>query len=353
MVRLRLPGGRIAAPTLVQLVELATDYGNGIVQLTSRAGLQLRGLPIPLPNAFVAGVTATGLLPSTTQERVRNIVASPLTGLHGGLADVSGLTRALDTGLTDAPALAGLPGRFLFVLDDGRGDVIELRFDLGYQATGPDGGYVLAGSSKHGIAVETAEVVPTLLRLTHAFAEARTTTGAWHVSELPDLPAWADRMGLQAVPTTRGSVGVPLGRLGDVASVSVPLARLTHTQAATVAEVAAREVVITPWRGLVIPGAADQLDRLRATGLVTDEHDAWAQLSACVGAPACAKSRSDTTAIAEALIGTGRPLPRTHLAGCERRCGAPAEEHYELVAPTVAQALAVVAGSQPAVGPRQ
>lgn len=353
MVRLRLPGGRVAAETLVRLVELATGYGNGVVQLTSRAGLQVRGLPDPLPPAFVAAVVATGLLPSTTHERVRNIVASPLTGLHGGLADVSGLAHVLDAELMRAPALAGLPGRFLFVLDDGRGDVIGLRFDLGYQATGPDGGHILAGSAGHGIAVETAEVVPTLLRLTHSFVEAHANTGAWHVSDLPDLPGWAERMGLRPVPKTHGSARILLGRLGDVASVAVPLARLTPTQATTVAEVASAEVVVTPWRGLVIPDAADQLDQLATVGFVVNEDEAWAQLSACVGLPACAKSRIDTVKVAETLVASGRPLPRTHLAGCERRCGAPVEEHYDLVAPTVAEALAVVAGSRPAAGPRQ
>ncbi|MFT4164613.1 MAG: nitrite reductase [Microlunatus sp.] len=347
MVRLRLPGGRIAAQVLLRLVELANAYGNGIVQLTSRAGLQLRGLPDPLPTAFVEAITTTGLLPSVTHERVRNIVASPLTGLHGGLADVSELTRALDLGLMNSPELAGLPGRFLFVLDDGRGDVIDLRFDLGYQATGPGGGYVLAGSPARGIAVETPEVVPTLLRMTRSFIEARAASGAWHTSELPGWPGDA-RFG--PVPTVSSHVGVSLGRFGDVASVSVPLARLTAVQAHTVAAIATGPVVVTPWRGLVIPGAVAELDALAATGLTVDEDAAWAQLSACVGLPACAKSRIDTAEVAKALVSVGHPLPRTHIAGCVRRCGAPVEEYLDLVAPTVAGALTAVDQALPVIG---
>src|SRR6478609_10024176 len=118
MVRLRLPGGRVSS-------------------------VQLRGLPDPLPPDFVDAVFAAGVLPTISHERVRNIVASPLTGLSGGRADVGPLTGALDAGLVAEPALAELPGRFLFVLDDGRGDVRDLTFDLGYQAGGPDVGYVL------------------------------------------------------------------------------------------------------------------------------------------------------------------------------------------------------------------
>ncbi|HEY5788560.1 MAG TPA: precorrin-3B synthase [Microlunatus sp.] len=338
MVRLRLPGGRVSAAALRRLGELAAAYGNGILQLTSRAGVQLRGLPDPLPAAFVDAVVATGVLPTVSHERVRNIVASPLTGLSGGRSDVGPLTVALDAGLVAEAALAELPGRFLFVLDDGRGDVVELTFDLGYQAGGPDGGYVLVGSPERGLPVRTLDVVPTLLRLALAFATARVATGVWHVAE---LPAWVDSLGLEPVRPVRGLAATPLGRIGTVASVSVPLARLTLDQARLIEEVVSGgPVVITPWRGLVLPDSAGRLDELRAAGLVIDDDTAWAQVSACVGAPFCARARIDTTEVALALVAAGGPLARTHVSGCERRCGAPTGNHRDLVAPSLAEALA-------------
>lgn len=337
MVRLRLPGGRIEAPALRRLAGLATCYGNGVLQLTSRAGLQVRGLPDPLPAAFVDEITATGLLPTASHERVRNIVTSPLTGLHGGLTDLAPLTAALDVGLTAVPELADLPGRFLFVLDDGRGDVIDLTFDLGYQARGPADGFVLVGSADHGLAVRVEEAADTLLDLARRFVATRAATGAWHVADLPD---WVESLGLRPIDTVRGTPAVPLGRVGDHASVSPPLARLTRAQAQHVAAVAtAGPVVVTPWRGLVLPGAADRLGSLEQVGFVVAEDSAWAQLSACVGAPCCARARIDTTATAAALVAVGHEMPRIHLSGCERRCGAPTAEHVDLVAPTVTEVL--------------
>lgn len=344
MVRLRLPGGRVRARTLRRLSDLAAAYGNGVLQLTSRAGLQLRGLPDPLPTEFVDAVAGTGLLPSPTHERVRNIVASPLTGLHGGRADVSGLTRALDDALVAEPALAELPGRFLFVLDDGRGDVLDLRLDLGYRASGPDGGHLLVGGPGQGLPVSAADVVPGLVRLALAFAEARTDTGAWHVRE---LPAWTAGLGLIAVPTPvpPETAETPLGVVGRAASVAVPLAMLTGSQVAAVERaVGDGFVVVTPWRGLVLPGAAAALGALAAAGLVVDDEGAWSQLSACVGAPGCARSRADTAALAAALAHGATDLPRTHLSGCERRCGAPTGDHVDLVAPTFAEAVRAVGG---------
>lgn len=342
MVRLRLPGGRLPASTLRRLSDLVLAHGNGVLQLTSRAGLQLRGLPDPLPPAFVEAVTATGLLPSPTHERVRNIVASPLTGLHGGRADVSGLTRALDAALITEPVLADLPGRFLFVLDDGRGDVVDLRLDLGYRATGPEGGYLLVGGPERGLPVTADEVVPTLVRLALAFAEARADSGAWHVRE---LPTWTDGLGLAPVPPLVAPAATPLGVVGHAASVAVPLAMLTAVQVAAVERaVGDGLVVVTPWRGLVLPGAADALDTLAGAGLVVDEEGAWSQLSACVGAPGCARSRIDTAALAAALVAEVPSLPRAHVSGCERRCGAPTGDHVDLVAPDLVEAVRAVGG---------
>jgi precorrin-3B synthase len=337
MVRLRLPGGRIEASVLRRLAELATSYGNGVLQLTSRAGLQLRGLPDPLPAAFVDEITATGVLPTASHERVRNIVTSPLTSLLGGLTDLTSLTSTLDAGLIAVPELADLPGRFLFVLDDGRGDVVDLTFDLGYQATGPTDGVVLVGSADRGLPVGVDEAVETLLELAQRFTAARAATGAWHVTDLPD---WIESLDLDPVEPVRGTPAVPLGRLGGAASVGVPLARLTLAQTQLVEQlVTAGPVVVSPWRGLVLPGTGDCLGSLERAGFVVDEDSVWAQLSACVGAPFCTRAQIDTTAMAAALVASGDDLPRTHLSGCERRCGAPTAEHVDLVAPTLTEAL--------------
>ena len=83
---------------------------------------------------------------------------------------------------------------------------------------------------------------------------------------------------------------------------------------------------------------------LAAAGLVVDDEGAWSQLSACVGAPGCARSRVDTAALAAALVQGGPDLPRTHLSGCERRCGAPTGDHVDLVAPTLDEAVRAVGG---------
>jgi len=337
MVRVRLPGGQTTGDQLQRIGELARLHGSGLLQLTSRASLQVRGLPEQPPRSFEEAVAAAGFLPSASHERVRNILCSPLTGLHGGLADLRSLVGELDRAVQQDPALTALSGRFLFGLDDGRGDIAALEPDLTYRATGTDTGLLLVGGDR-GFPVPRRDAVESLLALARDFAQTTQDSGRWRVR---DLPGWVDALpGLRAVPPLEPAA-MPLGRVGDHASVQVPLGFLTPDQLAAVTGAArSAAVVVTPWRGLVVAGAAAALDSLTATGLLVDHSAPLAAVSACVGGPWCAKSRIDTQRLVRSLGGLAGPWSRTHVSGCERRCGAPVGAHHDLVAPSRADLLA-------------
>jgi precorrin-3B synthase len=340
VVRVRVPGGQTTGTALGRLSRIAREFGSGDLQLTSRASVQLRGLPYPVPTCLIDAVREAGFLPSETHERVRNIIASPLTGVSGGGADVRPMVVSLDAGLCVDPDLAGLPSRFLFALDDGRGDLSGVSFDLGYRAVDDDHGWVLIGSGPLGIGVSATDAVELLLDLARQFLAAAQRYGdVWHVR---DLPAWASNLhGVRTIELPHATAGTPLGVVAGAASVHVPLALLTPAQAATVETCADGPVVITPSRGLVLPGAARDLPLLMAAGLIADPDSPWSAISACVGGPSCQKSLINTRAYATALAQSGSPLRRTHVSGCERRCGAPSGNHLDLVAPAVSDLLPV------------
>jgi precorrin-3B synthase len=311
MVRIRIPGGQTTGAGLGRLGALAAAYGSGLLQLTSRGSLQIRGLADPVPDGFVAGIAEAGFLPSSAHERVRNVVASPFTGLVGGRTDLRPLVAALDRALIAAPELAGMSGRFLFALDDGRGDVLTLPYDVAYQALGPASGVILAGDQRR--LVSAAEAVPGLIDAAR-----------------PGSQVTALRQARDASPSA-----APLGTVGEHASVVVPLGFLTPDQLAAVRSASGDgPVVVTPWRGLVIPYAAGAVSALAAVGLVVDDASPWTMISACVGAPYCGKARVETLPAAWELASRSGPEPlrRTHFSGCERRCGAPNHDHVELVA---------------------
>jgi precorrin-3B synthase len=333
VVRIRIPGGQTTGTALGQLSRIAQEFGSGDLQLTSRASVQVRGLPDPVPAGLVDAVRQAGFLPSDTHERVRNIIASPLTGTSGGAVDLRPLVVALDAGLCAESGLASLPSRFLFALDDGRGDVSGMPFDLGYRATDHDHGWVLIGGADLGVPVPAADAVEMLLDLARQFLTASQRSGAvWHVRDLPD---WARRYpGTHTLQVPQATTVTSLGAVADAASVQVPLALLTPAQAAVVEACAAGQVVITPSRGLVLSGAARHLPALAAAGFIHDPTSPWSAISACVGAPSCQNAFINTRRYATALAQSGWAVSRTHISGCERRCGAPADDHIDLVPDT-------------------
>ncbi|WP_432826632.1 precorrin-3B synthase [Dactylosporangium sp. CA-092794] len=428
LARVRLPGGRLTAAQLGVLRGAAAELGDPALELTSRGNVQVRALRPGAERELAARLFAAGLLPSESHERVRNIIASPLSGLDGrGEVDVRPIVAGFDALLRATPELAGLPGRFLATIDDGRGDVTPLGGDVGLHGSR----LLLAG--RPTTAAGGAEL---LVRAAAAFQQERVAQGsrAWRLVELEDgIARVAARLGVTitanpinpirpANAASRATNG-PLGRgAGDAAGrhtnktteqtsggstsgsggraagvteqggggstggsggvveqsdgalavvVVVPLGLLTAERSAVLAE-SANEMIVTPWRTVVLTGvpmreAERTIARLAEVGLDADPASPWAGVTACAGRPGCAKALADVRADARAAVaaagkreGPGAraavavagkregpdrraavavaderegpgALP-VHWAGCERRCGAPRGRHVEMVA---------------------
>jgi precorrin-3B synthase len=264
LVRIRLIGGAISAQALADLAVIAGEHADGHLYLTKRANIQLRGIKHDdgcVPEAFVEAITAAGLLPSPTHELVRNIMVSPLSGRVGGQADLRPVATRLDEQLCDDPALAHLAGRFLFVLDDGRGDLVDRGLDLGVMAVDAGAAQIRVGSQHWGQVVELDGVPEVLLDLARGFLDVRGEgdDALWHVDELPD--GGADLLGLNHARDLRTqvtSLPAPFGVIAQddglsVEHVAVPEGDLTHELAVQLLARAGRDVVVTPWRSLLLP----------------------------------------------------------------------------------------------------
>lgn len=253
LVRLRLIGGRISSSSLQALGEVSAAYGDGRVHLTSRANLQIRGLPQDddgVPADVVSALEGAGLLPSRTHELVRNVMVSPQSGLAGGRADLRGVAADLDQRLLASPRLADLPGRFLAVLDDGRGDLLDRSCDLGLVAIDHELVQIRAGAGWGGI-VPVGDASAHLIELAERFIERRGSgaTAAWHVDELPEpLTVAVSPDGRLPSPTAPLSYGpVPGGQHHAVADTGLDRATILNLTSSV------PEVIITPWRGVLIP----------------------------------------------------------------------------------------------------
>lgn len=355
--RVRLPGGFVTAEQLRTLARLASDLGDGRVELTSRGNVQLRALAEQDAARLTDELTAAGLLPSLDHDRVRNILASPLAdldsgdapdgstrpggpvagpGLAGG-ADLAAVVRALDAGLCARPRLAGLSGRFLFAVDDGRGDVAGLGADVVAVVTPTT-------ASVNGLAVSRENVAPVMLAFAEAFLDERAAlgSGAWRIAELPGGPARvraavAGRLGLTPAqaPGRALSAVRPVGVIGSHVVVLAPLGRLSADQARWLAgQVRGRPARVTPWRSVVLPdqgGAAEVLREAAGQGFGVDERSPWLRVTACAGQPGCARALADVQADATSFAARW-PDRIVHVSGCARHCGRPAATEVDVTA---------------------
>lgn len=333
LVRVRTPGGMISADQLAALAQASAAFGSATLELTARGNIQIRGIQsAEATTAVVESVATAGLLPSATHERVRNIVASPLSGRIGGRADVRNWVADLDAAIRAEPALAQLPARFWFSVDDGRCDVAGLAADVGAYVL--DGAVALLLSGRDtGIRLKSADVVETLVAVAVRFTEIRGD--AWRIAELADPGALLPGMPLTAAPlnpVTAPPVGWIEQDDGRVAlGAGIPLGVLSARVAEHLAAIEA-PLVITPWRSVLVcdvnDAVADAALRVLAPmGLVFDENSPWLAISACVGSPGCARSATDVRADAAAAAqtpGPEIPYQRRHYVGCERACGSPA-----------------------------
>ncbi|MDQ8705307.1 precorrin-3B synthase [Streptomyces sp. LHD-70] len=364
LARIRIPGGVLDVRQADALAAAARELGDGELHLTSRGNVQLRGLRDGCGGELAGVLDAVGLLPSAAHERVRNVVASPLSGLDGtGFADVRPWLTGLDAALCASDAARALSGRFLFALDDGRGDVAGLDADVTVRAVAGGTALLSLGSSTEAVEVSGPDVSRSALIAAEMFltsaeesagSTGSTTARAWRVDELGVSVEKLTRTLAKALAPARIGCairarevavtdGPPPGVSGDALSVHIPLGRLSARQWDALTRTAARhggELRLTPWRGAVVPApgldasaASYALAQLAATGLVTSPDSPWLRVGACIGRPGCAKSHADVRAdAARALDAVGGAHLPLYWSGCERRCGHPRTERIDVVA---------------------
>jgi precorrin-3B synthase len=228
--------------------------------------------------------------------------------------------------------------------------VAGLRPDAGALPVGDDEVALLLAGADSGLRVHRDAAVAALLAAATAFLAERAVqaSAAWRLKELANGARRVTEQVLSAVggawqagetrpvaPRDRGPVGLLPQRDGRTAiGALVPLGRLTAPQARVLAD-AAGQIIVTPWRGVVVPDLAPaDATGWAATfvehGLVLDPESPWLGVTACAGLPGCAKSRADVRADAASAV-SEKGLA-VHWIGCERGCGRPAGRHVEVLA---------------------
>lgn len=321
--RVRFPGGLLTTEQFRRFAEIAHEFGDGDIHLTTRGNVQVRGISDEA--GFSQAVLAAGFVPSISHDKVRNIIASPL-------APLGDLVRELDQALLAHEELAGLSGRTLFGLDAGDGAVLAQEPDFGAIRVEDSWHLILGGTQRgeiHGSPV--AKLVELALTWQQQRAEA------WRVAEKPEvfasLPVATEPVSPASQPTHIGWFDRPDGSVS--LGAGLPFGVIQGKVAALLGAVE-KPIQVTPWHSVLVheldEGEAEAVAKVLAPmGLIFDAHSPRLQVTACTGLPGCEKSRSDVRRDAAMFI-SHDITDRTHFSGCERRCGHPRVAYVDYLA---------------------
>ncbi|MDI4665866.1 precorrin-3B synthase [Xanthobacter autotrophicus] len=328
ILRLVPAEGAISSGQLRGLASAATAFGNGMMEITARGSLQVRGLTAETVAPLQDAILDLGITPRLGFA----IDISPLSGLDPReAADARPLAHRIREG---AAGLAGKLGPKVSVVIDGGGAIglaghkADVR--LAAMRSGADVRWsVTIGGGAAELLAEpdaAALALDALSRIAALGRRARAT-------DLPGCPATQGDAGkppapLGTFPLADGrfacGIGLPFG--AGAADLFAALADAAEVAGAGDLRPATERVLLAT--GLDADGARAFATEARRLGCLVAPDDPRAFVAACPGAPACVcahfPARDLAPGVAEALAPLLDGTVTVHLSACAKGCAHPA-----------------------------
>ena len=326
VVRIRPHGGRLSQAQAGGIADMADRFGNGLMDLTSRANLQIRGVSDVGHVPLIEELARLDLIDADPDsEASRNIVVAPFWTAGDETASL-----AVDLELALAARRLALPVKFGFAVDCGAVRVLaDTSADIRIERDVAGGLIVRADRAQLGFSVTRSDAMNVVLQLAEWFIASggvRAGRGrmAAHLAagaKIPDALSGAEspaRMTPSARPGLRAGGALVALAFGQLKAATLRfLAR------------EADGLRLTPWRMLFAEGLREMPE---CDGLVTEANDPILRVVACSGAPSCTEAHADTRALAAALAPHVAADTRLHVSGCAKGCAHSSSAPLTLVA---------------------
>jgi precorrin-3B synthase len=332
LARLR-PDGTMMLEQMTGLCVAAGRRGNGIVEITSRGSIQVRGLNESSAPRFANDVAQLAI---AAHDGVP-VITDPLAGLDPDeLIDAGPLADELRDVLAAHPIARPLAAKISIAIDGGGAlhlDALmaDVRLRAVASADGPRLHVAIGGDAATAVALRTVrptEAVDTVVRLLGEIARHGPDARARDVIHAEATDAFrppartaADPIGVHRLRRTQAvGIGFAFGH-SDVA----PLNELIDAAR----DAGATGMRTSPGRALLVLGVAP--DRLasfvhvaKGLGFVVDRADPRRRVVACAGAPICASGEIAARALAPQVATVAAPLlapgDMIHISGCAKGC---------------------------------
>jgi precorrin-3B synthase len=346
LVRLTPTGTTMPCKAFAALCTAARSCGNGVIEITSRGSIQIRGLTEDSVKQFAATVAGIDLAFCEGPP----VLSDALAGLdRQETVDAAAIATDLRRAIAAAPFTTDIGPKVSFAIDGGgvlHLDAVAADVRMRAQASGAYlhvavGGDAETATPMGAVAAEHAvEAAMRLLRVIAAggaAARARDIAATNGVAAfcsvitdiLVDLPPprrrpAADPLGMHALRD--GQLAIGLGLAFGHAHATI-LEELTRSAA----DLGARGLRTAPGRTLLVvgiteDGASRLADIAERLGFIVRADDPRRQIVACAGAPICAVAEIPTRALAPSLAKVaivGADAPMVHLSGCAKGCACP------------------------------
>ncbi len=371
LCRVRLPLGYLAANQARTVAAASERFGNGIIDATNRANLQLRGIKRGSEPALIDDLLGANLGPANPYvDDVRNVMVSPTAGFDPDQEiDTLPMARTLLSHLQTDNACRALSPKFSVLIDGGERvaavehphDIWLASLDGSAMALGIAGSPPIQDRDRTPFLVVPASrgvesVIFSIALFLDAAARNPDVTRFRHMGSDNTLDRLGDFLGVsvqrdaawrRAVPAPGGHIGIRMQRQAGLVFVGAmpPLGRLSPRMLVKLADVSeefgAGDIHLTPWQSVLIPAIPDSMalhvvQTLETLGLICNPHAPLASMIACAGSPGCAASFSDTKAdalaLARALPVRDRASRVIHLSGCAKSCASARSADVTLVA---------------------
>jgi precorrin-3B synthase len=318
LVRIRPPLGTLTPQQAAGVAKAALRHGNGVIDLSSRANLQLRGVREDAQPELIAELRTLGLVDEDeAMETARNLVITPFRDER---------TERIATNLARAlPQAPVLPGKFGFAVDTGAIPVLgTVSADIRLEQAADSGLILRADGMDSGMLVTESNAAAAAIDLARWFvAKGGVKDGRGRMTTLVNR-------GIKPVAHNTGAQPnkappVP-GLHADGMLVAFAFGQI---QAQSLMGLGERDhnLILTPWRMILLQGAGSAPSD---PALITRPDDPLLHVSACTGAPDCPQALGPTRALARDLAAfTTKHL---HVSGCTKGCAHPNKADLTLVA---------------------
>ncbi|NYT32169.1 precorrin-3B synthase [Rhizobium sp. WYCCWR 11128] len=338
LVRLRPAGGALTLSQFASLARSAAAHGNGILEITARGNLQIRGLRTETVGQLAADIDAAGI----TVPDGPAIETSPLHGIDPEeISDPAAMEMALRSMLRDQLASPRLAPKLSLVADGGGA--------FGLSALSADIRIVAQSGAEWLVAINRD--AETAMPVAIGNAEAAISAVGEILSLLAlgqgrrarDIDPALLRARFPAMdgirPIASRAAGMPLAgshKLADgktILGVRPELGQMRASDLIALLDLAeargATAIRLAPGRGFFLIGlSADTVPAIQIAaarhGFSTQPGENTEHIAACAGAGACGSAFYETRTLARRLIAATPALfdgsLTLHLSGCAKGC---------------------------------